>query len=310
MPSHDRRHSSITSIDSPGSSRWGISVPTSGTISPCFNNFWEHGASSGSSRVQTRNGSLMFDDSVSHRGSYDHTMFINEASPMDDEHMSGLVLHDRSPVRTDDYVIAQAGAKRRASSPPRDLQNVERSSVSSASGQPPNDLYHRRSMQSMQQQPSRGSPVSRYHPNKSSLSSASSYGPRHGSLGSSLSIPSIPSSATSYASGRISPGGLSPAIDPELRSLTPISAGRDMNVSPGASSYHQRNLSAENGHSLQQRQAAESEQSPRQAGSPHSQGLYMCECCPKKPKKFDSEDELRYVRSSSTITASRIANPI
>jgi hypothetical protein len=25
-------------------------------------------------------------------------------------------------------------------------------------------------------------------------------------------------------------------------------------------------------------------------------GAYICECCPKKPKKFDSEDELRYVK--------------
>ncbi|OQO02863.1 hypothetical protein B0A48_11146 [Cryoendolithus antarcticus] len=309
MPSHERRHSSITSIDSPGNGRWAVSVPASGAISPGFSGFWDHGASGGSSRAQTRNGSLVFEDSASHRGSYDHSMFVNEASPMDDDHMSGLVLHDRSPSGSDDYANGKAGVKRRASSPPRDLQYIERTSVSSASGAPHNDLYHRRSMQSMQQLPNRGSPVSRYHPNHGSLSSASSWGPRHGSLGSSLSIPSIPSSATSYASGRLSPGGLSPAIDPELRSLTPISATRDMNISPGtAAVYHQRHVSAENGHAKLQRAVADTEQSPRQPLSPQSQGAFMCECCPKKPKKFDSEDDLRTHEAEKQYTCAYCPN--
>lgn len=26
--------------------------------------------------------------------------------------------------------------------------------------------------------------------------------------------------------------------------------------------------------------------------NPRSQGYFMCECCPKKPKKFDTEEEL------------------
>ena len=27
------------------------------------------------------------------------------------------------------------------------------------------------------------------------------------------------------------------------------------------------------------------------------QGFFMCDCCPKKPKKFETAEELRYVHS-------------
>lgn len=200
---------------------------------------------------------------------------------MEDGQMSHLNIHDRSPSGSDDMQLGLgAGTKRRASSPPRDGLREERSSVSSASGQ--SNLYHRRSMHQL---PNRGSPVSRFHPNHSSVSSASSLGPRHGSLGSSLGVSSVPSSATSYGSGRLSPNALSPAAEPEHRVGTPHISAKAL------PSTHQRTFS----------ESTQAARKPSTDSGPHSrhsslsqmQGVYICECCPKKPKKFDTQDELR-----------------
>lgn len=280
----ERRNSSLrplcvpekrdNSFDSPSTSR----IPSSGAISPSFTGFWsEHGPSDHNRGPATRHGSLTFDDSVSHRGSYDHSLFLNDDYGMDEGQMSNLNIHERSPGSP------KSGSKRRASSPPRERE--DRSSLSSASGH--GEIYHRRSMQQL---PNRTSPVSRFHPDHSSISSASSVGPRHGSLGSSLSIPSLPSSATSYASGRISPGGVSPALDPEIRlgGVYPIQRA----ANPAAVTHHQRALS-ENVASVPRKMSAGSVPHSRNGSLSQIQGLFICECCPKKPKKFDTQDELR-----------------
>lgn len=280
----DRRNSTLRplcvperrqgSIDSPPVSR----LPSSGAISPGFTGFWsEHGSLENTRAPTTRHGSLTFDDSVSHRGSYDHSYLLNDEYGMEESQMSSLYIHDRSPGSP------KSGSKRRASSPPRERE--DRSSLSSASGH--SEIYHRRSMQQL---PNRTSPVSRFHPNHSSVSSASSFGPRHGSLGSSLSIPSVPSSATSYASGRVSPGGLSPAFDPDLRTNTFQPTPRSPNVS--AVSHHQRNVS-ENIATNVRKLSSGSAPHSRHGSWSHVSGLFVCECCPKKPKKFDTEEELK-----------------
>lgn len=260
------------SIDSPSVSR----LPSSGAISPGFTGFWpEHGSVEQQTRAPTtRHGSLTFDDSASHRGSYDHSFLLNDEYGAEEGRMSSLYIHDRSPGSP------RSGTKRRASSPPRERE--ERSSLSSASGH--SEIYHRRSMQQL---PNRTSPVSRFHPNHSSVSSASSFGPRHGSLGSSLSIPSVPSSATSYASGRVSPGGLSPAFDPDLR----MNAFQPTARSPNTSSvkHHQRHLSENIAGSARKMSSGSAAHSRHGSLSQ----LFVCECCPKKPKKFDTEEELR-----------------
>lgn len=270
----ERRHAHSNSIESPASSRW----PSSGALSPGFTAFWgEHGPSD-SRTPATRHGSLAFDDSTSHRGSYDHSMFINE-DLMEDGQMSSLNLHDRSPSGSDDSQL-KPGTKRRASSPPREGTREERCSMSSAAGH--NEIYHRRSMQQL---PNRGSPISRFQPSHSSVSSASSFGPRHGSLGSSLGIASIPSSATSYGSGRISPSALSPTVDPGLRLGTPYEGAR-------AQGMTQQRTIPENPQQGR-RPSTDSAAHSRHGSLSHMQGVYICECCPKKPKKFDTQDELR-----------------
>lgn len=285
------RHGRQTSLDSPASSRW----PPSGAVSPGFTglNLYEHGPppdhhsrtlsqSTHSSQMPMRHGSLTFDDSVSQRGSYDHSMFVHE-DLMEDGPMSNLNLYDRSPGSSEDVQLnARAGTKRRASSPPRDPSREERSSVSSTSGH--SEIYHRRSIHQL---PSRGSPVSRFHPNHSSLSSASSFGPRQNSLGSSLGVSSIPSSATSYGSGgRLSPSALSPAFDPNPDVRMASAKALDPNLN------HHRTHSQSNQGGIHRTPTGSTSHS-RNSSISQAQGVYLCECCPKKPKKFDSEEELR-----------------
>ncbi|EME84451.1 uncharacterized protein MYCFIDRAFT_96869, partial [Pseudocercospora fijiensis CIRAD86] len=272
-----------------------------------FSGFWsEHGPPAPHSQSQTRHSSLTFDDSISQRGSYDQSMYVHEDS-MEDGPMSNLNIHDRhdrSPGSHTSDEYARAGTKRRASSPPRDhARDEQRSSVSSASTGY-SEICHRRSIQQLP----RGSPVSRFHPNHSSLSSASSYVPRHGSLGSSLGVASIPSSATSYGSGRLSPGALSPAPDPEGRICVPYGSNKALSPNPAvAHPSHQRTLS-ESTQGGQQRSPVESAVHSRNGSVTHLQGTYICECCPKKPKKFDTEEELRLHESEKQYTCAYCPN--
>lgn len=276
----ERRHAPSNSLDSPASARW----PSSGAVSPGYTGFWtESGPVDPNRTLGARHGSLQFDDSISHRGSYDQSMFIHE-DMMEDSQMGNLNIHDRSPCGSEDASI-KIGCKRRASSPPREGFREQRSSVSSMPSSS-NEIYHRRSMQHL---PNRRSPISRFHPSHSSVSSASSLGPRHGSLGSSLGVASVPSSATSYGSGRLSPSALSsPAVVLEPNTTASYASSAKI-----LAANHQRTVSesVQAGRKL----SVESGVHSRHGSLSHLQGLYICECCPKKPKKFDSEEELRYV---------------
>lgn len=206
---------------------------------------------------------------------------------MEENGMRDLNLNDRSPAGSDEYQLStHGGLKRRASSPPTEANREDRPSGG-------NDLYHRRSAQMLV---NRNSPISRFHANHGSVSSTSSLGQRNGSLGSSYGL-SIASSATSYNTDRLSPGALSPSVD-EFGPVSPYSTNRSLNPSPRGSlskaSHHQRGLSGED--AMQARKlSADSLAHSRQNSVSKIQGLYICECCPKKPKKFDSEEELRYV---------------
>lgn len=197
---------------------------------------------------------------------------------------------------------AKAGIKRRASSPHREATREDRTSVSSSTAGE-HDLYHRRSMQQL---PNRISPVARYPANHGSVSSASSLG-RNGSLASSHGLLSVASSATSYSSGRISPTvAMSPAIDPELGCGTPFAAVKSLNSSPRDSiSYpppHQLRTFSESSQGDARKMSTDSMSQSRQNSiSSNAQGLFICECCPKKPKKFRSQEELRYVHDMFLI---------
>ncbi|KAL2257999.1 hypothetical protein VTK26DRAFT_8858 [Humicola hyalothermophila] len=184
----------------------------------------------------------------------------------------------------------QPGQKRRASSPPSDDAAVA------------NDILRRRD----------GGPISRGSPTprllvtpQNSVSSMSSVS-RSGSYASTLTASSL---ASMGSFGRrspiaLSPGGLSPN-DP-MGCGSPYGAPQSLCASPhpslgrssAASSPHHREPSEQ----PMLGQTTRSLVSPRKlAEIPKNssslaaklKGPYMCECCPKKPKKFETEEELR-----------------
>lgn len=183
------------------------------------------------------------------------------------------------------------GQKRRASSPPED-------------GVVPlaTDMFRRRDMNGL----SRGSPTPRLTPiPQSSVSSVSSTG----RSATSYSCMTTASSITSMGSfDRRSPNGPSP-ISPDSPYTASVSlGGLSRRASNGrgvaVQQPHQSTLSELSAPAQGNRALA----SPRRAGDPPKpnggllaakmQGFFMCECCPKKPKKFETQEELRYVKNT------------
>jgi hypothetical protein len=281
------------SLDSP-ISRW----PPSGAISPNQSGFRSpifdgepHQRRFGS--ISTTPGT--FDDGASfhqHRGSFDQSIFSSESEfGMEESGLRDLNINDRSPGSEEYQGGSKAGLKRRASSPPSEAAREDR-----PTGSGNTDLYHRRSAQMLV---SRNSPVSRFQapPGQGSLSSTSSLSQRTASFASSYGFSTAASSLTSYSGDpRLSPSALSPSAEADLGPVSPYAASRSLNPSPRASlskPHHQRGLS-ENEHPQIRKMSTDSIlQSRKNSTAGRLPGAYICECCPKKPKKFDSEEELR-----------------
>jgi hypothetical protein len=177
-----------------------------------------------------------------------------------------------------------AGQKRRASSPLGD-DGLILHSVSS-----PGDLY----LQSRRRESaSRTSPGSRYQSLPGSVSTNAS-GLRANSYGSTPSLAgSSNTSMNSY--GRPSPpGGLSPV--PTDGSESPYVTSLSLNPSPRGSisrTHHGRAMS-DSRPLMTSRKHSDPTAHSKQGGGPKMQGVFICECCPKKPKKFDTQEELKY----------------
>lgn len=279
---------SVLHPDSPAT-KW----PQSGAISPGYTGF-RSPVFDGADAQRARYGSIStpgpLDESVpQHRGSYDHGIFSDQDFGMEENGMRNLNIDDRSPAGSDEYQMCQKGGlKRRASSPPPEAVRDDRPTTS---GNP--DLYHRRSAQML-----RSTPASRFQMHHGSLSSVSSSGPRTGSVGSSLGFSTAASSMTSYGGDqRLSPSALSPSAQTELGPVSPYAASRSLNPSPRGSlsrPQHQRGYSETEHPSQIRKLSTESTMHARQNSMANRiPGAYICECCPKKPKKFDSEEELR-----------------
>ncbi|KAK3293790.1 uncharacterized protein B0H64DRAFT_417938 [Chaetomium fimeti] len=197
---------------------------------------------------------------------------------------------DRERERERERDCYQPGQKRRASSPPSDDAAVA------------NDLLRRRDGGLM----TRGSPTPRLLAiPQNSLSSVSSAS-RSGSFASNLTASSVTSMGSfgRRSPNALSPGGLSPT-DP-MSCSSPYPPPTSLSASPrpsigrsvGALSPHHRTPSEQ----PLPAQATRTVTSPRKiADVPKShsslaaklKGPYMCECCPKKPKKFETDEELR-----------------
>lgn len=229
--------------------------------------------------------------SSQHRGSYDHSIFSDpEFVGMEENGMRDLNINERSPAESEDYQLGlKGGLKRRASSPPSEAARDDRPIPTGH-----NDLYHRRSQQMLV---NRNCTASRFQSTQNSLSSAGSASQRSGSIGSSFGFSTAPSSMASYCGDqRLSPSALSPLGETELGAVSPYAANRSLDPSPRGSLSrppHQRGFS-EAEHPQIRKLSTESMLHSRQNSiASRIPGAYICECCPKKPKKFDSEDELR-----------------
>lgn len=284
----DRLH---PALDSPAS-KW----PPSGAISPGYPGFRSPiFDSSSNDSHRGRFGSIStpgpFDETSSqHRGSYDHSIFSEQEFAMEENGMRELNISDRSPAESDEYHLGpKGGLKRRASSPPLEAAREDRPTTSG-----PSDLYHRRSAQMLV---NRNCAASRFQASQGSISSASSLGQRTGSIGSSFGFSTAASSMTSYGGDqRLSPNALSPRGETDSGPVSPYAASRSLNPSPRSSlsrPQHQRGPSESDQPQIR-KMSTDSVLHPRHNSvASRIPGAYICECCPKKPKKFDSEEELR-----------------
>jgi hypothetical protein len=283
----DRLH---PTLDSPAP-KW----PPSGAISPGYPSFRSpvFDANSVESH-RARFGSVstpgpLDESSSQHRGSYDHSIFSDHEFGMEENGMRELNINERSPAESEDYQLgAKGGLKRRASSPPSEAAREDRPTTSGVT-----DLYHRRSAQMLV---NRNCAASRFQAGQGSLSSASSMGQRAGSIGSSFGFSTAASSMTSYGGDqRLSPNALSPLGETDSGPASPYTVSRSLNPSPRSSvsrPTHQRGPS-ETDQQLR-KMSTDSLLHPRHNSVvSRIPGAYICECCPKKPKKFDSEEELR-----------------
>lgn len=270
--------------------------PQSGAISPGYTGF-RSPVFDGPDAQRGRFGSIStpgpLDENLPlHRGSYDHSFFSDhEFCGMEENGMRNLNIDDRGPAGPEEFHMQQKGGlKRRASSPPPEAVRDDRPTTSGT-----HDLYHRRSAQMLV---SRNTPASRFQMHHGSLSSVSSSGPRNGSVGSSLGYSTAASSMTSYGGDqRPSPSALSPSGPTELGPVSPYATNRSLNPSPRGSlsrPQHSRGYSESEHPSQIRRLSQESTiHSRHNSMANRIPGAYICECCPKKPKKFDNEDELR-----------------
>ncbi|KAK7948461.1 C2H2 finger domain-containing protein [Apiospora aurea] len=215
---------------------------------------------------RTNSGSVPDDATVSTQGSFDN---LDDADfPM--EETSGIKRLHIDDSRSE---YQRMGLKRRASSPPGDDMMMQSLPGSG-------ELLRRREGASRQSPTPRLTVIP-----QGSMSSVSSVG-RSGSYASNISLAATSmTSGNSY--GRVSPNGLSP-VDGICNS--PFSTPISLTHSPQSSISripHHRNLS-------DNRPLA----SPRKLSDVSKttmsriQGFFMCECCPKKPKKFETAEEL------------------
>jgi hypothetical protein len=241
--------------------------------------------------------------SRSNRGSYDQQACLTEPEtdfPMEETGgFRKLNLEDRTPPHNGyrQPFSKQQGLKRRALSPPPEAARDDKASTNSA-GQVP-DLHYR----SGNGHPYPRSPNPRFHPHHGSVSSTSSAGPRNGSYASSVGLSAAGSSMTSISSiDRPSPGGTSPSsdLDPTQDSAyvhqTSLNPPSLTSNTVASRSPRSQNPPESRSAAVARTMSAQSTVNESRAGSVSRIGAaYMCECCPKKPKKFESEQELRWV---------------
>lgn len=236
-----------------------------------------------SPHMQSRHSAMDFDDAASSMSvSYQGSHFADEPDfPMEETGLQRLRIDDNMRRSDGNSPTSAAGQKRRAGSPPQDEGYPILHTATSM-----NDLHRRRESLA-----SRASPApSRQHSLHGSISSTRS--------ASFCSVPSlVPSSTMSGVDsyGRLSPGGISPG------GLSPRTT--DSGDSPYSSTYPLNNAQQEPMRAAQRqisevrpiasaKRAIESLNQSKN-GVLKVQSGFVCDCCPKKPKKFDTEAALK-----------------
>ena len=196
--------------------------------------------------------------------------------------------------------LQMQGIKRRAESPPTEAHHGEKFPFVVGTT---NEQFQRSASSHLQPNHHPGSPMNRHAQlPQGSISSNSSAGFKNGSFASS-GISLGASSMTSYSSpGRLSPSGVSPTTDyqqtppasqyPAQISMNPTQADPYAHTpqrAPTDTPYPQTPGS---------RKMSVPTSASRKRSTPNLPGsLHMCKCCLKKPKKFNTLEELQYVPS-------------
>ncbi|KAL8972998.1 MAG: hypothetical protein Q9197_002527 [Variospora fuerteventurae] len=226
--------------------------------------------------------------------------------------MRQLDLEDRAPLSLDPALQqysssplipseSRLGMKRRASSPPPDSSHDDKApSHSAGSGTTTTTITTNTT---------RASPVNRFAAQHGSVSSISSAGLRNGSYASSSCL-SVGSSLTSHSSNhdRLSPTSEYPYPQPHPERDSPYITSHP---SPQAalSHSHPRPPSQKPSPAASRKMSSDTPTPRKQSNPPNLQApLYICQCCPKKPKKFETEEELRGHESEKQYVCSYCHN--
>lgn len=220
--------------------------------------------------------------------------------------MRQLHLEDRAPLSLDPALQqyssspvvppeSKLGKKRRASSPPPDSSHDDKAPLHSAGSG--SDLYQRSNKSAAgAHSTNRASPVNRFAAQHGSVSSTSSAGLRNGSYASSGGL-SVGSSLTSLSSNheRPSPTSEYPYPPPHPERDSPYITSHPSPQS-SLSHSHPRPPSEKPSPAASRKMSSDNPTPRKQPNPPNLQApMFICQCCPKKPKKFETDEELRYV---------------
>ena len=223
--------------------------------------------------------------SRSQRGSYDQIMFTDQDSESHSEGHGALRnLNLTEPHRTLERRASRQGMKRRALSPPSEMARDDK---------PP--AYPTELFQKISAPNSARSPASAYRPSPtygSASSAASSI--RQNSYTSSFAPSLTGSSLTSISSyERQSPSD--PSQPHQYLTSAHLVSSPATSIAPTRKPPVQ-NASTDSKAISRKMSIQTAVNEPRSIPATRIGSFYICECCPKKPKKFDSEAELRYVK--------------
>lgn len=250
------------------------------------------------------------------RKSYDRMGRMDDDLAMEDipsSQLSGLRrlnLGSETPPRPNSYPVLssnsnqRAGSKRRASSPPIGDGPVAQSEPTRKNTYDGSEGPHRRSPNAPHPSAARYSPGmgSKFYPSlvMHNASTGSSFASSTGT-GWSNSYSSHVSLATNYSTQECSSPGasFSPQSDPETPSDSPY-----MNNPNPRRGNRQRAAQ-----DLQTTSLPDRDVMPQKLSPVHKlNGVYMCDCCPKKPKKFDTKAELQIHEMEKQYTCNFCSN--